>query len=67
MSAPHTATLRPGVVGPGEPGHRVFESNYVMDCTCGDHAGYATTDEATARRWMADHLARHERLNERQP
>lgn len=57
----HTATLRPGVVGPGEPGHRTFESNFVMECSCGRTCGYATTSRTTAERWMAEHLGRHER------
>lgn len=56
----HHASIREGVVGPGEPGQRVFESNFVMECSCGAKIGYATTSEATARRWMAEHLRDHE-------
>ena len=59
-SGGHTATLRKGVVGPGEPGHRVFESNFVMECSCGEKAGYATTEERTAERWRDEHLRWHE-------
>jgi hypothetical protein len=55
----HTATLRPGIVGPGEPGHRVFESNYVIECTCGRSIGCATTSAATAERWRAEHERWH--------
>jgi hypothetical protein len=51
----HTATVRPGIVGPGQPGERVFESNFVMECTCGAKAGYATTSAVTAERWRAEH------------
>lgn len=57
----HTATLRPGIIGPGEPGKRVFESNFVMECSCGERGNYATTDEQNARRWMQEHLDHHER------
>ena len=55
-----TATLRVGIVGPGEPGRRVFESNFVMECSCGRSIGYATTERSTAERWMAEHLRHHE-------
>lgn len=61
---PHEASLRPGIVGPGEPGRRVFESNFVMSCTCGDVTGYATRSERLAERWMREHLDRHVRLGE---
>lgn len=57
---PHAATLRPGIVGPGEPGHRIFESNFVMECSCGERGNYATTNEKMAEAWMAEHLRRHE-------
>lgn len=60
----HTATLRPGVVGPGEPGRRVFESNFVMECSCGRSIGYATTSQATAERWMREHLDFHQRWHD---
>lgn len=65
MSSPHTATIRKGIVGPGEPGHRVFESNFVLECTCGAATGYATPDESTAERWKNEHLEAHVRKNER--
>jgi hypothetical protein len=50
----HVATIRKGIVGPGEPGHRVFEGNYVMECTCGLKLHMAT-DPVSAERRRADH------------
>lgn len=60
IDGPHTATLRRGIVGPGEPGHRVFESNFVIECTCGRKIGCATTSEQTAERWRVEHLRTHD-------
>lgn len=55
----HNALLRKGIVGPGRPGERVFESNFVIECTCGRSIGCATTSEATAERWRAEHVRDH--------
>jgi hypothetical protein len=51
----HHATIRVGIVGPGEPGHRVFESNFVMECSCGRTMSIATTTRASAERVRLDH------------
>lgn len=63
-TVPHTATMRRGVVGPGKPGHRVFESNFVIECTCGERVNVASLSEAFAERSREQHLARHARLGE---
>lgn len=61
----HAATLRPGIVGPGAPGERTFEANFVIECTCGDKIGCATTSEATAQRWRDEHIEHHRRHGHR--
>ena len=60
---PHNVTVRPGIVGPGEPGKRTFESNYVVECDCGWTMQCATLDPASAGRTAQDHLRRTERLD----
>lgn len=51
----HNATVRVGIVGPGEPGHRVFESNFVVECQCGLKRQVASTERRSADRVAADH------------
>lgn len=61
MSVEHTVTVREGIVGPGEPGLRVFESNYVVECTCGYRLGVASRDVKSADEAAARHLRDVER------
>jgi hypothetical protein len=52
----HAPTVRPGVIGPGTPGHRIFESNFVVECPCGHRANIASLDRKMAERSAAAHL-----------
>jgi len=51
----HVCTVRHGLVGPGAPGHRVFESNYVLDCTCGFSLGVSGSVSSAQNR-RAEHV-----------
>lgn len=46
----HQATLRPGIVGPGEPGQRTFEANWVIECDCGFKLGCASSKASAVTR-----------------
>jgi hypothetical protein len=50
----HPATVRPGIVGPGEPGHRVFEGNFVIECPCGMEM-HCASSQASAEQQRAHH------------
>ena len=50
----HTPTIRPGIIGPGEPGRRVFEGNFVLECPCGKKMHIAGNADS-AERQRRDH------------
>lgn len=56
MTIDHNPTVRPGVVGKGTPGHRIFESNFVVECPCGHRANIASPDVKMAETSAAQHL-----------
>lgn len=63
----HNPTVREGVVKGYDPNtgkHDVFESNYVMECTCGRTTQYACTERATAERWAQEHAASAARMSQ---
>ena len=54
----HVTTIREGVIGPGSPGERVFESNYVVECSCGERMNCATHDRRFAEQVAEEHVRR---------
>ncbi len=57
MTIEHAPTVRKGIVGPGAPGYRLFESNFVVECPCGHRANIASLDVKSAERSAAQHLS----------
>jgi hypothetical protein len=56
---PSDTTVRAGIVGPGSPGTRVFESNFVVECPCGFRSNVATTSLAFAEEDAERHRRAH--------